>query len=199
MGRVSDNRGLPFILWLLHIFLLLCLGSANAMYNGRLGVVKPDDPYLFVGEDLILFCNLTSLDQQVEDSSYLYFTQNGNRIPDDNITILTTRSIRLRSTIGRPDRDEGHFVCWLRQEHSNSRKTIGSQHVKADYSPVSVNDVNCTVYNWENMTCKWELGHNYRHPEYISVTLVWTIRSVLLLHPHLVLLTTLNMFYTKLK
>ena len=43
-------------------------------------------------------------------------------------------------------------------------------------SPEAVSGVNCTVYNWENMTCRWDLGRDYHHPEHVHVSLVWTIR-----------------------
>jgi hypothetical protein len=46
--------------------------------------------------------------------------------------------------------------------------------------PVKVDSVKCLVNNWENMTCSWDLGADYRHPDDISVSLVWTITFVLL-------------------
>lgn len=94
-----------------------------------MSVVKPDNPYLFVGEDLVLFCNLTKLELE-EDSRFLFFTRDGTEIPASFVEVLTTRSVRLRYPIKVPH-NEGHFVCWLRQQKDNF-KTIGSQRVQAD-------------------------------------------------------------------
>ena len=95
-----------------------------------MSVVKPDNPYLFVGEDLVLFCNLTKLELE-EDSRFLFFTRDGNEIPASFVDVLNTRSVRLRYPIKVPQ-DEGHFVCWLRQQEDSSKTIIGSQHVQAD-------------------------------------------------------------------
>ena len=100
-----------------------------------MSVVKPDNPYLFVGEDLVLFCNLTKLELE-EDSRFLFFTRDGTEIPASFVEVLTTRSVRLRYPIKVPQ-DEGHFVCWLRQQEGIS-KTIGSQRVQADCEYMAV-------------------------------------------------------------
>lgn len=169
----SDLAAPVLTCWLPLLLFLVSPHSCSSFYFREYGVVKPDQPYLFVGEQLELYCNLTKL-ELLEDSTYLYFTHNGVNIPNDFLQVLTTRAVRLRYPVQQPS-DGGHFVCWLRQERSNNPRTIGSQEVFADYKPVKVEDVKCIVYNWENMTCVWDLGTDYQHPEHISVSLVWTI------------------------
>ena len=39
-------------------------------------------------------------------------------------------------------------------------------------------EVNCLVYNWENMTCRWDLGVEFVAPHTIDIELVWTTRYV---------------------
>ena len=94
-----------------------------------------------------MFCNLTKLDL-LEDSTYLYFTRDGVRIPDSYVEVLTTRSVRLRYPIRQPE-DEGHFVCWLRHERGNPR-TIGSQHVLADCEWIRHGGSSVTIATMQN-------------------------------------------------
>lgn len=41
--------------------------------------------------------------------------------------------------------------------------------------PVPVKKIDCEVYNWQNMTCKWNLRADYVHPELMSITLVFIV------------------------
>ncbi|KAK7485271.1 hypothetical protein BaRGS_00023522 [Batillaria attramentaria] len=156
-------------------------GEQSVMMNwevssyDELGVVTPDDPKPFVGENLTLFCNLTKHTIQ-ENSSRLYFSHNGDRIGSQYVDIINSRTIRLRYPVTTLD-DEGLFMCWLNNIH-NDQETVGMQFVQTDYQPVNVTSVNCTVYNWKNMTCRWDLRRNYKHKENMEVSLVWTISGI---------------------
>lgn len=153
--------------------LACCLPVIGQSSPNSYGVLRPDDPRPFVGDNLTLFCNLTKRDV-VENSTRLFFRRDGELVPANYVDIINSRTIRLRYPIRQPQ-DEGLFTCILNRTHGE-QQFIGSQRVLADYRPVKVENIDCIVNNWENMTCTWDLGRNFNHLDKVNVTLVWTIR-----------------------
>ncbi|CAL1532440.1 unnamed protein product [Lymnaea stagnalis] len=180
------------------IILCCCVGKSYLLTTD--GAVSPADPFKFVGETLELYCNITNPNADIrENSSLLYFErstinetrfksldpfydddlpikskiQNDFRlIPSDFIEILTTKAIRLRLSnleIG----DSGRYVC-NKRTYTGGVQFIGNQIVKVDYKPVKIRNISCRVYNWESMTCSWDLGVKFAHPENVNVSLVYT-------------------------
>ncbi|XP_069126353.1 interleukin-6 receptor subunit beta-like isoform X2 [Argopecten irradians] len=148
--------------------------ASGFMYNndGDIGVLLPDDPYIYIGHEVVLTCNLTR--PLVENSSRMYFTRKDNKvIPGKYVFRLSTRTIQLRLPI-ESMYDEGNYVCKLNTTHGTP-KVIANQYVKVEYAPKVVEDIDCRVYNWENMTCVWDLGVSYIHMEDIKIDLVWTV------------------------
>ncbi|XP_025109335.1 interleukin-6 receptor subunit beta-like isoform X2 [Pomacea canaliculata] len=152
--------------------LACCLPVIGQSSPNSYGVLRPDDPRPFVGDNLTLFCNLTKRDV-VENSTRLFFRRDGELVPANYVDIINSRTIRLRYPIRQPQ-DEGLFTCILNRTHGE-QQFIGSQRVLADYRPVKVENIDCIVNNWENMTCTWDLGRNFNHLDKVNVTLVWTI------------------------
>ncbi|KAL3867782.1 hypothetical protein ACJMK2_040630 [Sinanodonta woodiana] len=103
----------------------------------------------------------------------MYFTRRNQAIPQQYISILSRRSIRLQMPITSP-RDEDNYVCKLNKTNGEL-EIIGNQFVTVEYEPKIVENISCRVYNWEMMNCTWDLGVDYNHPENINVTLPWAI------------------------
>lgn len=157
------------------VFLLFfCWQTQGFLFQD--GVVVPKDPYVYIGNELVLSCNLTRpLD---EDSKSMYFTRNANeRIPSKYVSIVGTRSIKLRMPILSPD-DSGNYVCKINKTNGKIG-VLGFQVVTVDYKPQKVKkeDISCRVFNWEKMNCTWKLGVNYIHIRDIKVELVWAVAS----------------------
>ncbi|XP_052060796.1 uncharacterized protein LOC127701053 isoform X1 [Mytilus californianus] len=157
------------ILWL-SIFLILQTVKGFFTYPG---VVLPNDPYVFIGHELRLYCNIT--EAVPENSSSLYFTKSNNVIHSNYIKKLSSRSIQLILPIIAPS-DKGNYVCKLKKTRGNVQ-VVGNQIVRVEYEPNQIKDITCTVYNWESMTCSWNLGVNYVHLNHIDVQLVWTVKG----------------------
>ncbi|XP_052778057.1 uncharacterized protein LOC128215412 [Mya arenaria] len=154
--------------------------AINSLGNG---VVLPKDPYIYIGNILTLMCNLTTYEPGDYDSQNLFFSRrNDEIIASTYITIESTRSIVLRYPI-RSSEDGGNYLCKLNRRN-NRPEIIGNQFVVVEYEPQPVTDVNCRVYNWQNMTCTWDLGVKYVHPDTIDVSLIWTIDSTQSVCPH---------------
>ncbi|XP_052774868.1 uncharacterized protein LOC128213303 [Mya arenaria] len=154
--------------------------AINGLGNG---VVLPKDPYIYIGNILTLMCNLTTYEPGDYDSQNLFFSRrNDEIIASTYITIESTRSIVLRYPI-RSSEDGGNYLCKLNRRN-NRPEIIGNQFVVVEYEPQPVTDVNCRVYNWQNMTCTWDLGVKYVHPDTIDVSLIWTIDSTQSVCPH---------------
>jgi hypothetical protein len=92
-------------------------------------VVVPNDPYVFIGDELVLSCNLTKpLD---EDSRSMYFTRNRNEmIPSQYVSIVNSRSIKLRMPILSPE-DSGNYICKINKT-TGTTEVIGFQVLKVE-------------------------------------------------------------------
>ncbi|RUS87823.1 hypothetical protein EGW08_004422, partial [Elysia chlorotica] len=154
------------------IALLVLVPTAVVHSFVEYGVVTPFDPFLFVGEPLRLFCNITN-PAVLEDSSNLLFQKGDERRASQ---ILTTRAIRLTVPEVRLS-DDGAYVCLL-QTLDGKVKVVGHQMVKVDIAPREVVNVKCRVYNWETMTCTWDVGVHYNHPKHVNVSVFWVATDV---------------------
>lgn len=150
-----------------------CVASFRNEYYP--GVVLPNDPYIFIGNELKLTCNLTSVTP--ETSASLYFTKANVVYPKSVIKVLSSRSIQLVLPIVSPE-DSGSYVCKLNKSTGGYPQVIGNQFVVVEYAPRKVESLSCEVYNWESMTCHWDLGVQYVNPDHIEVQLVWTVRDL---------------------
>lgn len=159
------------LLWHLTIFMTSLIIQGLA-FSGNFGVVRPNDPYIYIGSSLTLTCNLTKYDE-IYDSRYLMFSRKNDEVISSKfITIESTRSIVLRLPITSPD-DSGLYMCKLNRSLDRP-VLIGVQSVQVEYEPQPVTEISCRVYNWENMTCTWDLGVQFVHPNTMDIRLVWT-------------------------
>lgn len=133
----------------------------------HIGEVTPSDPFLFVGERLRLYCNITN-GNVTEDSSTLFFEKDNERISSEN---LSSRAILF--TVPKVElSDQASYVCILRTL-KGTFEIVGHQKVKVDFPPRKVVKEECRVYNWESMTCTWDLGVHYNHSKHVNVSVVW--------------------------
>lgn len=97
-------------------------------------VVLPNDPYVFIGHELRLYCNIT--EAVPETSTSLYFTKSNNVIPSNFIQILSSRSIQLILPIIAPS-DKGNYVCKLNKTRGNVQ-VVGNQIVSVECTYLSI-------------------------------------------------------------
>ncbi|GFR83005.1 cytokine receptor, partial [Elysia marginata] len=149
--------------------LLLVLALTHAL---QYGVVTPQDPFIFEGDPLRLYCNITNPSVR-ENSSSLFFEKGVERRASQE---LNTRAIRLIVPVVSLG-DEGSYTCLVRTMEGKV-KDVGTQRVKVDRKPRQVVNVTCSVYNWEEMTCTWDMAIRYRHPDNVNVSLFWVTTDV---------------------
>ncbi|GAB1601719.1 uncharacterized protein LOC106881088 [Argonauta hians] len=158
--------------WLL--FILIFPWTNGATFSQ----VTPVKPYLFIGETLVLNCTLSGLRSRGKVSE-MYFTHNTTTvIPKESTTQLDISTRQLNISITSP-RDAGEYTCLISSPIFFRRITppqiIGSQFVEVEYKVQSVKEIDCRVYNWEKMTCTWDLGTRYLNMDNMNITLGWTI------------------------
>lgn len=159
------------MIWLQVLGLVLLLFPPAVFNWSGSGVVLPKDPYIYIGNTLTLTCNLTKYDE-VYNSEYLSFSRRDDEmISSEYVTVDSTRSIVLRYPIRGPE-DGGNYLCKLNRT-AGRPEFIGTQYVFVEYKPQPVTEIVCRVYNWENMTCTWDLGVQFIHPKTMSIRLVW--------------------------
>ncbi|XP_067678203.1 cytokine receptor-like isoform X2 [Haliotis asinina] len=167
----------PATLVVFFLSLGLHLATSTAFIFDSSGIVRPKNPYSFIGDVLNLTCNVTDPKISGNVSGYMYFTKQFDKeeraLPLHYVRILSTRSIRLEYPV-ESDKQQGSYVCHLNNTEDGTPMVLGSQYVTVDYRAMAVSDINCSVYNWENMTCKWDLGRNYVNKNF-NVQLVWAI------------------------
>ena len=95
-----------------------------------ISVVLPNDPYVYIGNNLTLHCNLTKYmyDTQYQSSKLMFLRKYDEVIPRKYISITSTRSIMLRYPITSPD-DGGNYECKLNGSDRQRPVSIGNQHV----------------------------------------------------------------------
>ncbi|KAK3091169.1 hypothetical protein FSP39_017683 [Pinctada imbricata] len=94
-------------------------------------------------------------------------------IPAEYSRILSTRSIRLQLPV-KSGQDGGNYVCKMKKANGDV-DVIANQIVDVEHYPQKVKNIDCHVYNWYSMTCRWDLGVQYVHPDNVMVELVWAV------------------------
>ena len=93
-------------------------------------VVLPVDPYIYIGNNLTLMCNLTRYSTDYHSQFLTFSRKNDEVIPSEYIQITSTRSIILRYPIRSPD-DGGNYLCKLNRT-SGRPEIIGLQAVDVE-------------------------------------------------------------------
>ncbi|KAK3594571.1 hypothetical protein CHS0354_006260 [Potamilus streckersoni] len=149
------------------------------------GAVRPVDPYAFIGERLNLTCTIHNISSnQPVQLYFLTSVKEGGtwRNVKINQTLqLNNTAIQLISPVLTLMDAQNHYVsrsyrCMVQQVVNRctlrSNQTISNQRVKIDYFPHNPENFSCQVYNWENMTCTWDMIP-YFHKKDISITYFW--------------------------
>ena len=95
-----------------------------------LTVVRPNDPYIYIGTNLTLMCNLTRLDMDYNSRFLTFSRHNDVMLPAKYIEITSTRSIVLRYPVQSPE-DRGNYICKLNRTDSRP-EIIGNQFVNVE-------------------------------------------------------------------
>lgn len=126
IGLIYNYQGEIINLPIYHLFNIFC---------SFFTVVLPHDPYVFIGHELRLYCNITDL-AVPETSTSLYFTKSNNVFPSSRIQILNSRSIQLILPIYSPS-DKGNYVCKLNKTRGNVQ-VVGNQIVSVECTYLSI-------------------------------------------------------------
>ncbi|XP_012942789.1 uncharacterized protein LOC101858888 [Aplysia californica] len=151
------------------IVFVFYLGVVESFFQD--GIVHPLDPFHFENESMTLSCTVKS-----GVSSDLFFeikTQEGQRYVS-NLTIVSPKTAELTVPELQVE-SEGTYICWQRLPRPEHTRLINFQLLRMEYEPRPVQNISCRVYNWERMSCTWDLGISYKHPEFVNVTLIWQI------------------------
>ncbi|KAK3594576.1 hypothetical protein CHS0354_006265 [Potamilus streckersoni] len=178
-------------------FMLSCLTCAltstadSAIVSTQCGDIEPVDPYAFIGERLVLTCAIRDVNNNKTVSLYFDTKVNNNSKWSHEevyqtgyeITQLNSTAIRLTSPVLTVDDALRHnksrsYKCMVREVVNNcterSKKFVKNEHVKIDYYPHNLENFSCQVYNWDKLTCTWDMIP-YFHKEDIKVECFWTI------------------------
>ncbi|KAL3869608.1 hypothetical protein ACJMK2_042275, partial [Sinanodonta woodiana] len=182
------------------LFMLSCLTCALTPTNEdevtfiECGDIVPVDPYYFIGERLILTCTIWNIDNNKTGSLYFDMAVNNNGKWSNvevnqtgyEIIQLNSTSIQLTSPVLTIDDAQMHiktrlcYRCMVREvvnkctERSN--KLVTSTNVKIDYHPHSPENFSCQVYNWEELTCTWDMIP-YLYKKDITVNYFWMLED----------------------
>ena len=93
--------------------------------------MHPDDPVVFIGDNLTLTCEYNGTGQNTRDiSGRMIFMRNRLIIGQQYITVLDVNKIRLRYPIKSTD-DSANYVCML-QETGQDLKLLGHSFVEVE-------------------------------------------------------------------
>ncbi|KAK3593373.1 hypothetical protein CHS0354_021945 [Potamilus streckersoni] len=177
---------------MLLLFMLSCLTCAltptneNAITFTECGDIEPVDPYAFIGERLVLTCNIRDVDNSKTVSLYFDTAVNNSGNIEVNqtgyeIIQLNRTAIQLTSPVLTVDDALRHnksrsYRCMVREVVNicteKSKKYVKNKHVKIDYYPHNPENFTCQVYNWDRLTCTWDMIP-YFHKEDITVECFW--------------------------
>ncbi|KAL3869607.1 hypothetical protein ACJMK2_042274 [Sinanodonta woodiana] len=180
---------------MLLLFMLSCLTCALTPTNEdevtfiECGDIVPVDPFFFIGERLVLTCTIWSIDNNKTGSLYFDTAVNNNGKWSNvevnqtgyEIVQLNSSTIQLTSPVLTIDDARKHNVtrsyrCMVREAVNNcterSKKYVRNEHVKIDYYPHNPENFSCQVYNWEKLTCTWDMIP-YFHKADITVDCFW--------------------------
>ncbi|XP_041359439.1 oncostatin-M-specific receptor subunit beta-like isoform X2 [Gigantopelta aegis] len=143
------------------------------------GTVRPNNPVVFIGHNLTLYCNLTAVHIHTNSSSMYFvkrFRNTTRSIPRKYTKIVNSRTIRLDYPV-TSSANQGTYYCRINRTLDRKPLTLGRQYVMVEYELKPVESIDCRVFNWETMRCTWDLGVNYINMDNILVTLVWARQS----------------------
>lgn len=155
------------------------------------GKIYPDaDMTIFAGEILTLHCmvNVSSLSNRFEVAE-IFFTTNDDPhskarkikpvLIESNKDMMSFKmSDHITEDIlnSHPQRKYQSYVC--RYSDNNTFCPIDYKFIQIDYRPQKPENGHCKVYNWQTMTCMWDLKVLYRHANLSAGWSVdWTVHD----------------------
>ncbi|XP_046578836.1 uncharacterized protein LOC124286506 [Haliotis rubra] len=154
----------------------MSLNCSNAFLFVTNGYVRPVNPYGFINETLTLTCNVTkdSLAGNISGGLFfkLTFLKKVKVLPMHFVTQISDRAIQLDYPL-TSRRDQGQYTCKL----NTTDVFIGEQRVHVEYRPRKVEKLDCRVFDWRNMTCRWDLGVDYINRDMVTSQLFWEIKG----------------------
>ncbi|XP_041358879.1 uncharacterized protein LOC121375475 isoform X2 [Gigantopelta aegis] len=141
----------------------------GGIFPDKFGVVTPKDPFIYIGQNVSLFCNITTNHSNIESGQ---MTFEKDRIPVDRryITHLGPRVIHLELPVTSLQ-DEGSYICILRKPEV---LFLGVQYVSVEYPLKAIKSVECRVLGFETLSCNWTVIQ-YHHSDIIQSTLLYRI------------------------
>ncbi|KAL3869606.1 hypothetical protein ACJMK2_042273 [Sinanodonta woodiana] len=183
------------------LFMLSCLTCAltpttdSATVFPKCGDIVPVDPFYFIGEYLNLTCTLWDVDNNKTVSLYFDMAVNNNGDWSNveinqtgyNISQFNNTAIQLTSPVLTIDDAQRHNVtrsysCKVREAVNDctesNKNVVKNERVRIDYYPQNPENFSCQVYNWEKLTCRWDMIP-YFHKADINVECFMTISQKL--------------------
>uniref|UniRef100_A0A0B6Y0Q5 Ig-like domain-containing protein n=1 Tax=Arion vulgaris TaxID=1028688 RepID=A0A0B6Y0Q5_9EUPU len=166
--------------------ILLTRHKATAVSSYSTSVTGDD--YVFVGDDLMLTCNLTDklLDSYTALNISFSFSEPEKPesiprcLPQSNIHVITEQEAML-IVRNVSINNAGEYMCYAGDSYcfNKDNELLGfSDDIVIDYSPHNVTDIQCVIYNWnESMNCTWKHPVNYVDESNVNVTSGYTVSS----------------------
>jgi hypothetical protein len=166
--------------WLpVFIILQLSLGQKSASFFFDFDAeMTPINPILEEGDTLVANCTFKSTYRGPFNASNLFFKHGGERIPDEYVQVLDSRTTQVTLT-NMTRNSNTALICFI-GENGTITKMQGGLAILVGVPPVKpvITPTDCIVYNWENMTCTWQPEHQ----QWKNITnlktnssLIWTI------------------------
>ncbi|XP_061182403.1 uncharacterized protein LOC133190732 [Saccostrea echinata] len=124
-----------------------------------------DPLYIFFGEKINLSCTLLSSRAHLNSSENIISIKRHNLNISSNIhnnDPLTARGHDVVSVNMIPEQ-AGYLAYVCTSPICEGKK--GKQFLTIEHRPQKVVNGSCLVFNWQNMTCVWDLGVVYRHSD----------------------------------
>lgn len=122
-------------------------------------VVYPEKVVKLVNSSVDVICTIDLGQTGGRNSSRLSFEGQGRKIPQNQITILNSTSIKWHLEHAT-ENDTKRYQCLLDGEG------VGVTNLYIGYRPTIVTDFKCRSDNWQNMTCKFTKPWNPIPTEY---------------------------------
>ncbi|XP_039299117.1 cytokine receptor isoform X1 [Nilaparvata lugens] len=125
------------------------------------GVTIPrGDIVLLYGNPLEMYCKLNP---QLTDltAESLVFYNNTHRMDQKHLQIINSTTLRL--FIEKPEPSFSWYTCKVLVPLGNAttrEENICLNQVSIGFKPKEVTNFTCLSYNWENLTCTWDISYN---------------------------------------
>lgn len=117
-----------------------------------------------VSSSVDIYCTIDPTTLEGRNSSHLIFKKGQEEVPQQQISILNSTSIRLHID-KTTENDSGWYQCYVTMSPGQIQG-IGMSVVSIGYKPERITDFKCRTDNWENITCSFTKPMNAVPTEY---------------------------------